>query len=40
MTLHEIAQRLERNVRLSCLRSDCTIHNQGELADAGRQYLV
>lgn len=40
---HEVAQRLARNALFSELRSDCTILNQGELADAGHQlvdYLV
>jgi phosphonate metabolism protein PhnN/1,5-bisphosphokinase (PRPP-forming) len=40
---HEVSQRLARNALFTNLRSDFTILNQGELADAGRQladYLV
>lgn len=40
---HEVSQRLARNAFFSDLRTDHTIYNQGELADAGRQlvdYLV
>lgn len=33
----EVATRLARNARFRELRADCTIVNQGELADAGRQ---
>lgn len=33
----EVAARLARNARFRALRADCTIVNQGELADAGRQ---
>lgn len=33
----EVAARLARNARFRELRADCTIVNQGELADAGRQ---
>lgn len=39
----EVARRLARNALFPDLRADCTIVNQGELADAGRQladYLV
>lgn len=33
----EVATRLARNARFRELRADCTIVNQGQLADAGRQ---
>jgi phosphonate metabolism protein PhnN/1,5-bisphosphokinase (PRPP-forming) len=36
-TPQEIAKRLARNVLFSDLRADCTIVNQGELTQAGRQ---
>ncbi len=35
----EVATRLARNARFRELRADCTIVNQGELADAGRQLV-
>jgi phosphonate metabolism protein PhnN/1,5-bisphosphokinase (PRPP-forming) len=36
---NEVTQRLARNALFSDLRADCTILNQGELADAGQQLV-
>lgn len=36
-TPQEVTQRLARNALLTSLRADCTVINQSELSDAGRQ---
>ena len=38
-TPQEVARRLARNARFPSQRADCTIVNQGALADAGRQLI-